>query len=137
MPWVLTSNAPGKVGCPFRGGTAGQAGLFFLPPYSPQLNPDELVGNDLNPRHRAKADHLADAAAADDRLPYAAAAEAARSGPQLLPHPDHALRTRLTGNYYGIVNMSISLVGVRVGELGHARNRRVQDLQYVADVRSE
>lgn len=33
----------------FVAGTHGRLRLFFLPPYSPELNPDELVWNDLKP----------------------------------------------------------------------------------------
>ncbi len=35
-----------SVAC-FLAGQAGKLALFFLPPYSPELNPDELVWNDL------------------------------------------------------------------------------------------
>src|SRR5579864_8213286 len=48
-----------------------------------------------NRQHRTQSDHLAGAAAADDHLPHAATAEAARSGAQLLPRADYPPCMRL------------------------------------------
>ena len=76
---------------------AGQLALFLLPPYSPELNPDELVWNDLKSHgtRRKLITSLAQATA-DGRVPNAAIAKAAGSGAPATRAPD--------SNFYGRVN---------------------------------
>src|SRR4029077_545586 len=59
LPLVINASAPvfviadghpthrAKSVARFVAAQAGKLALFFLPPYSPELNPDELVWNDL------------------------------------------------------------------------------------------
>ena len=81
---------------------AGKLALFFLPPYSPELNPDEFVWNDLkNHGTGRKLITSLGTIAADGCLAYAAAAKATRFGTQFLSRASYAICTSLMASILG------------------------------------
>ena len=73
--------------------------LFFLPPYSPEINPDELVWNDVKNHGRcSNIDPRPQRFASRSQFKVATAAKKSRQSSRVLPDGNDALCSRLVPN---------------------------------------
>ena len=99
---------------------ARQIEVFYLPAYSPELNPDEGVNGDLKQAVTRKAGPQQGAAQARRRQPHAPPVEAARARPQLLPPSDIPLRSMTQEHPSQINNRALFLFTSQIAGMGAA-----------------